>query len=814
MRAAPVNLIGGFYADDSLPWSAQDTVNLLPYAAETVGTRTQFILRDAPGLRPLVRVGDGPIRGQRVVEGKLLVVSGNTLYQVSNSLVSIPRGTIPGTGPVSITHNQRGTTNQVLIVNGAAGYVYDTSALTLTKITDDGYPGAFVADFVDGYLAQIEPRRRYWFHSALRQALDYNTLDRYEAEGQPDALVSLIVDHREVWVFGERSIEPFVNTGAATNTFQRASNTVIEQGCSARFSPAKLDNSVMWLDDLGIVRRAQGYTPVRISTGPIERAIAGNDWSRAVGFTWTDRGHAVYYLTFPDGQTWGYDLVTGVWHRRQSYGLDRWRVSSLVYWNGQWIAGDFQRGLLYVLDWDYPLEGDDPLVRERITGVTHSDQARVIIPYAELVVDTGGRTVEAVEAPEQPDPPVLSGDAPGARIGEAYSYAYSVTEGRAPYVVRLTSGSLPPGLTLSSAGVLSGEPTEQGDYEWTLRATDANGLYDDLSDSASIGGITLLSNLYHYFGRPPDEVAASGLGIPVNDNRLTASPVTLVAASALVDPASTITTRVYDPGTDSWGADTAPTVTGIAGGLAWSPDGTMLAVGTYALSGTTIRVFKRSGTSWIQFALPASPNTSAGTGCVWAPDASRLVVVDGGTGNRISIYQIDADAETITLQSRQNTTIGSGDTVQAADFVPGQPRYLVTGWSAVAGLRVVDMESGANVTFTSSAAAPAAGSCQYLKFYSDTAFYTVHARSGGGDRIFLWTINPTTYAITLVGAAPWQPTEDGGSFSADSTGRYLAFFRNTLNEPNPVVRDTSDWSAVTIPVAAGTGTAFMGAWLV
>lgn len=486
MRAAPVNLIGGFYADDSLPWSAQDTVNLLPFAAETVGTRTQFILRDAPGLRPLVRCGDGPIRGQRVVEGKLLVVSGNTLYQVSNSLVSIPRGTIPGTGPVSMTHNQRGTTNQVLIVNGAAGYVYDTSALTLTKITDEGYPGAFVADFVDGYLAQIEPRRRYWFHSALRDALNYNTLDRYEAEGQPDALVSLIVDHREVWVFGERSIEPFVNTGAATNTFQRASNTVIEQGCSARFSPAKLDNSVLWLDDLGIVRRAQGYTPVRVSTGPIERAIADLDWSRAFGFTWTDRGHAVYYLTFPDGQTWGYDIVSGVWHRRTSYGLDRWRVSSLVYWNGQWIAGDFREGLLYVLDWDYPHDGTEPLVRRRVTGVTHGDQARVIIPYAELVVDTGGRTVEAVTAPEQPEPPTITGDAPDSRVGAPYSFAYTTGGTATPLVVTLRSGALPPGVTLSSAGVLSGTPTEEGSYTWAVRVTDANGLYADLDDEAEV----------------------------------------------------------------------------------------------------------------------------------------------------------------------------------------------------------------------------------------------------------------------------------------------------------------------------------------
>ena len=486
MRASPVDLIGGFYQDDSLPWACQDTVNWIPEAAEAQGTRTPSILRDAPGLRPKVQVGTGPIRGMRNVEGKLLVVSGTQLYQISNDLVAIPRGTIPGTGRVSMAHNSRSGGNQVTIVNGAAGYVYDTNALTLTRITDAGYPGAFVVDFVDGYMAQIEPLRRYWFHSELTQALDFNTLDRYPAEGQPDALVTLLVDHREVWVFGERTIEPFVNTGAATNTFARASNTVIENGCSAKFSPAKLDNSIFWLDDLGIVRRAQGYTATRVSTSAIESAIADLNWSRAFGFTVTEKGHAIYYLTFPDGYTFGYDITTGLWHRRASYGLDRWRVNAVAYWNGEYVCGDFQQGLLYSLDWAYPYDGDLPHVRERVTGVTHSDQNRVLVPYAELIVDNGRELVASDSAPAQPAGPSITGNAPSGTIGAVYSYAYTPTGGTAPLVVSLWSGTLPTGLTLSSTGVLSGTPTVAGSYSWVVRVTDANGLYDDLSDAAGI----------------------------------------------------------------------------------------------------------------------------------------------------------------------------------------------------------------------------------------------------------------------------------------------------------------------------------------
>ena len=47
--------------------------------------------------------------------------------------------------------------------------------------------------------------------------------------------------------------------------------------------------------------------------------------------------------------------------------------------------------------------------------------------------------------------------------------------GIAPYAYTNTGGSLPPGLSLSSGGVLSGTPTAAGLYSFTVTATDANG---------------------------------------------------------------------------------------------------------------------------------------------------------------------------------------------------------------------------------------------------------------------------------------------------------------------------------------------------
>ncbi|WP_353189136.1 hypothetical protein [Pseudomonas sp.] len=50
-----VSLIGGFYKDNSLTFSAQDTVNWLPVPDESSGARSPIKLRGLPGLKPLTQ---------------------------------------------------------------------------------------------------------------------------------------------------------------------------------------------------------------------------------------------------------------------------------------------------------------------------------------------------------------------------------------------------------------------------------------------------------------------------------------------------------------------------------------------------------------------------------------------------------------------------------------------------------------------------------------------------------------------------------------------------------------------------------------
>ncbi|WP_337053993.1 packaged DNA stabilization protein [Pseudoxanthomonas sp. USHLN014] len=389
MQFKPIDLLGGYYKDSSLPYSTQDTVNWLPELPEAAGTRTPFKLASPPGLRQFAKLGSNPVRGAINVEGALFVVAGNELRQVKADGTSTLCGTVPGVGRVSMAYNQITNGNQLLIVTGqSSGYVYNTATGTFSVISDDAYPGAKAAAYLDSYLLQVEPFGRYWFFSDLADALSYSSLDRMESEASPDKIVTLTVSQFEVVVFNQTTIEFFSNVGAETGTFQNK-RILVERGCASGQTVVKLDNSIMWLGDDGVIYRLDGYNAIPISTGVIQTAIKGNNWSQAFAFKWEDGKHKVYYITFPDGHTWGYDVVTKLWHRRESYGLRRWRLNTLVRWNNMWIGGDFQDGRLWAVDWDYMLEGDQPLVSERVSGVVHDNQNRINVNYLELLMGMG-----------------------------------------------------------------------------------------------------------------------------------------------------------------------------------------------------------------------------------------------------------------------------------------------------------------------------------------------------------------------------------------------------------------------------------------
>lgn len=68
---------------------------------------------------------------------------------------------------------------------------------------------------------------------------------------------------------------------------------------------------------------------------------------------------------------------------------------------------------------------------------------------------------------------VLPAALPTLTAGTPFSQTLTSSGGLAPYIYTLQSGALPIGVTLSSAGVLSGTPTQRGAYSFSVRSTDS-----------------------------------------------------------------------------------------------------------------------------------------------------------------------------------------------------------------------------------------------------------------------------------------------------------------------------------------------------
>ena len=83
--------------------------------------------------------------------------------------------------------------------------------------------------------------------------------------------------------------------------------------------------------------------------------------------------------------------------------------------------------------------------------------------------------LETSQPTPQPTPPltiVTSGLSSGT-VGMPYSATLSASGGTPPYSWAIVGGSLPPGLSLSSNGAITGTPSSTGSYDFTVQVTDS-----------------------------------------------------------------------------------------------------------------------------------------------------------------------------------------------------------------------------------------------------------------------------------------------------------------------------------------------------
>ncbi len=80
---------------------------------------------------------------------------------------------------------------------------------------------------------------------------------------------------------------------------------------------------------------------------------------------------------------------------------------------------------------------------------------------------------------------------PAATVAAAYSQSVAAGGGTSPYTYTVTTGSLPAGLTLSSAGTIAGTPTAGGSFTFTVTAKDSANFTGTQNYTLTVGAPTV-----------------------------------------------------------------------------------------------------------------------------------------------------------------------------------------------------------------------------------------------------------------------------------------------------------------------------------
>lgn len=320
-------------------------------------------------------------------------------FSTSTGVIKAASMSLGGDGEDSTTIFVDGTDRYAVFdpdqISGDFGVSFD-SLNNYGDLGVDQKPTTHVV-WIDGYFIVNDLGTNKFWVSGL-QNVNIDALSFASSEGNPDLVQALIDNHRDLWIFNEKTTEIFVNTGNADFPFERVQGGFIEVGCLAKYSVAKIDGTIFWLgrseSGQGVVYSASGFRPQRVSTHAIEQAIAGySSPEAATAFTYEWKGHKFYVLNFQEA-TWVYDLSTGLWHQRaysNNGTLERHRAEVHAFdpGSGLHLVGDYESNKVYAFKDSVKSDDGTEITRLRAAPHLSADLNRIFYHKFQLDMETG-----------------------------------------------------------------------------------------------------------------------------------------------------------------------------------------------------------------------------------------------------------------------------------------------------------------------------------------------------------------------------------------------------------------------------------------
>ncbi len=390
MPTIPINLTGSTYKSRSRPLSKQVTQNFYPELVDNTAPKSRFVLHSFPGMK-LFGTATGTDRGMFEHLGIVYRVLTTTLYSVDSSGTHTSLGTIAGTARCIFD----GIGSNVVIANGS-GTVYVWDGTTLTTVTDVDLETPRSVSHLNNQIIYDGDGGRF-ATSDVGDATSINGLNYATAESNADDLIRTYVFKQLLYLLGDKTIEPWWNSGVGNPPFDRVEGGIIPIGLLAMYSVANNDNFMYFLGDDNEIYQVVSSNYKKVSTISESREIAGfSTVDDAFGFCFSMEGQNFYILTFPSaGRTFCHSENSGQWFDVSS-GVSggRSRANSHVYAYRRNLIGDSESGNLYEWNMTTYDEAGDTVVRIRDTGpltgeLLGAPGKNIEMDRFELIIETG-----------------------------------------------------------------------------------------------------------------------------------------------------------------------------------------------------------------------------------------------------------------------------------------------------------------------------------------------------------------------------------------------------------------------------------------
>jgi len=334
----------------------EETINFYVEGTDPGTGKVKAYLVGTPGLVKWLVLPDSPVRGLFEQDGRAFAVAGSSFFELFADQSATFYGTVAEDDNLATFASNGSAGHQLAITSGGVFYIFDLIANTLTAVTIGIEPVTMV-EFMDGYFLVNKTDSRTFAFSALEDGTSWDPLDVDERSEASDNIVAMIRSHREIWLLGSQTSEVWYDQGDALNPFAPIQGVFIEQGCVAAFTAQRIDNSIMWAgintDGSGVIWKANGYTPQRVSDHSVELGMQTYGFAGARAWVYQDDGHLFYVLLLPYAP-WAfcYDVSNGTWTKRASWDATHcvWippRAQCHIYAFGKHLVGDRSNGAIY-----------------------------------------------------------------------------------------------------------------------------------------------------------------------------------------------------------------------------------------------------------------------------------------------------------------------------------------------------------------------------------------------------------------------------------------------------------------------------------